>query len=69
MNQPIQEYLRNKHKLEQTFFNITNGVGNYYPRVTPIPKKEYEDWYPLGGKVTLWNFNEKGPNPDKKRVV
>jgi hypothetical protein len=69
MNQPIQEYLRNKHKQEQTLFSIKNGEGIYYPKKTPMPQKEFESYFPLGGKVTLFSFVPKGENPDKKRVI
>lgn len=68
MNQPLSEYLRNKEKQEQTFFSIKNGLQNYYPRATPIPKQEYENWYPIAAKVTLWNYENKGDNPDKTHV-
>ncbi len=68
MSQPIQEYLKNKAIQEQTFFSIKNGQQNYYPRVTPIPKNEYENWYPMEAKVSLWNNNPKGDNPDKTHV-
>lgn len=68
MSQPLQEYLNNKQKQVETFFKIINGEGHYIPRLNPIPKKEYEQWYPIEDKVTLWSFNQKGDNPDKTHV-
>ncbi|HRP30424.1 MAG TPA: hypothetical protein PKV73_00965 [Agriterribacter sp.] len=64
MKQPLTDYLKNKQKQEQTRFVIKNGEGNYYPRQTPIPKKEFENWYPLGKEITLFNHVEKGINPN-----
>lgn len=64
MKQPISDYLKNKTKQEQTRFLITNGKGHYYPRLNPIPMKEFENWYPLGTRITLWNHIEKGINPN-----
>jgi len=69
MNQPLNEYLRNKDKQEQTRFVIKNGVGEYVAPLYNIPKQSFENWFPLGDKVTLFSHYEKGSNPDKKRVV
>ena len=68
MTQPIQEYLRNKEKLDSTFFTIRNGEGIYYPKQTPMPQKEFESHFPLGTKIKLFDFYPKGENPDRKRV-
>lgn len=64
MRQPLADYLKNKSKQEQTRFVIKNGEGNYYPRLKPIPKKEFENWYPLGKVITLFSHVEKGINPN-----
>lgn len=65
MKQPISDYLKNKAKQEQTRFVIKDGIGHYYPRLNPIPKKEYENnWYPLGKIITLFDHVEKGINPN-----
>lgn len=69
MNQPLTEYLKNKEKLDNTFFQIVNGEGIYYPKGNPMPQKEFESHFPLRDKVKLFHFYPKGDNPDKKRVI
>lgn len=65
MSQPLTEYLKNKDIQEQTPLKIVNGIAVYEVLGVPIPKKEFEDWYPMSGKVALWNQIHKGDNPDK----
>lgn len=68
MKQPLSEYLKNKTirtnlpwryigKTGQTGYLLANGVLQSEDHV--------KEMYPVMGKVTLWNHDHKGPNPDK----
>lgn len=72
MNQPIAEYLRNKEvRANMPFrFNGATGEKGYLLTADILMREEsLHEMYPLGDKITLWNFNDKGDNPDKKRVI
>jgi hypothetical protein len=71
MNQPIQEYLRNKEAREQMPYTYLGwmGTGFYSDKDNVLSHEDLAKTYPLGEKVTLWNHNDKGSNPDKKRVI
>jgi len=44
-------------------------TGFYSDKENVLSPEELAKQYPLGEKVTLWDFNPKGDNPDKKRVI
>jgi hypothetical protein len=71
MNQPIQEYLRNKEAREQMPYTYLGwmGTGFYSDKENVLSHEDLTRTYPLGDKVTLWDFNNKGENPDRKRVI
>jgi hypothetical protein len=71
MNQPLNEYLRNKEARYQMSYTYLGWLqtGFYSDKENVLSPEELAKQYPLGEKVTLWDFNEKGPNPDKKRVI
>ena len=72
MNQPIQDYLRNKEARRNMPFHFNGATGQkgYLVESGILASEEHlNELYPLGEKVTLWNHNDKGSNPDKKRVI
>lgn len=71
MTQPIQEYLRNKEAREQMPYTYLGwmGTGFYSDKENVLSHEDLTRAYPLGEKVTLWDFNNKGENPDRKRVI
>lgn len=71
MNQPISEYLRNKEaRTNATFhYNGVTGEKGYLLTADVIMREEaLHEMFPLGEKITLWNFYEKGENPDGTHV-
>ncbi len=71
MNQPIQEYLKNKAariNLPFRYNGTSNEKGYILAGVCLASEEHVNKMYPLGAKVTLWDFNDKGPNPDKTHI-
>jgi hypothetical protein len=71
MNQPLHEYLHNKEARENKTFHFNGATGQKGYLVEPgilASDEHLNKLYPLGSKVTLWDFIEKGENPDKKRL-
>lgn len=72
MNQPLNEYLKNKeirHNMPYHFNGATGNKGYMLTTETIMSDESINEMFPLGEKVTLWDFNNKGENPDKKRVI
>jgi len=72
MNQPLNEYLRNKEARRNTPWRYIGETkqGGYLIEDGVLASDDHlNKLYPLGEKVTLWDFNPKGDNPDKKRVI
>lgn len=71
MNQPLNEYLKNKEIRDNMPFTYLGwmGTGFYSDKDNVLSHEDLTKAYPLGEKVTLWNYNPKGENPDRKRVV
>jgi len=72
MTQPLKEYLKNKEartnlawhfngNTEQSGYILSNGVL--------MSEDTIHEMYPLGSKITLWNYNQKGDNPDRTRII
>ncbi len=72
MNQPLSEYLKNKTirtNLPWRYNGVTNDKGYVLAGVCLASEDHVKQMYPIGDKVVLWNFNHKGPNPDKTRII
>ena len=72
MNQPLKEYLRNKEARRNMPWRYIGETGQkgYLVETNILASDDYmNELYPLGSKVILWNFNDKGENPDRKRIV
>ena len=72
MTQTLAEYLINKEIRQNTTYHYNGVTGHKGYLVEPgilVSDEHLNKLYPLGSKVTLWNFNEKGDNPDRKRVI
>ena len=72
MNQPIQEYLRNKEAIKNTpwrYSGKTQQSGYLLGNGVLASEEHIKENYPLGEKVTLWDFKPKGENPDRTRVI
>lgn len=69
MNQPLSEYLRNKDIRNNSHYRISpEGVGYVLEDNKVLKESVVFERYPLGSKITLWNYNPKGQNPDGTRV-
>ncbi len=72
MNQPLSEYLRNKeirNNLRYICNAITGDEGYELQPGILVSKETVFAMYPISdGKLILWNFNQKGDNPDGTHV-
>lgn len=72
MSQPLSEYLRNKeirNRLRFIYNAITGESGYELQPGVLLSKETVFEMYPVSeGKVILWNFNQKGDNPDRTHV-
>jgi hypothetical protein len=69
--QPLSEYLRNKeirNSLPYRYLGYA-GTGFYFMDGEALSHEDIERLLPIKAKVTLWNFNPKGPNPDRTRII
>jgi len=66
MNQPLREYLKNKEAREQMPYTYLGwlGTGFYSDKDNVLSDEECKNKYPLAETVTLWNYQNKGRNPD-----
>jgi len=70
MNQPLSEYLKNKeirNNLPYRYLGYA-GMGFYFMNGEALSQEDIERLLPIKAKVTLWNAQNKGPNPDKTHI-
>lgn len=71
MNQDIKDYLRNKAartNMPWRYIGETGKTGYILAGVVLTSEQAVKEMFPMGEKITFWNFIEKGENPDKKRL-
>ncbi len=71
MNQPLSEYIKNKTirmNLAWRYNGATNEKGYILAGVCLASEEHIKQMYPVGAKVTLWNDNYKGDNPDGRHI-
>jgi hypothetical protein len=70
MSQHILSYLENKAIRDNLpyRYNGETNEGHYILFGLPVSKENIDQLYPLSNeKLTLWNTNHKGDNPDGTR--
>jgi len=72
MTQPLKEYLKNKEIRQNLPFHYngnTDQKGYWLSEGVLMSESNIHEMYPLGSKITLWNYNQKGDNPDRTRII
>lgn len=68
--QPLAEYLKNKSiRANLRYLRTPKERGYVLANGVIVSEEMINEMYPITqGKVTLWNYNQKGQNPDKTWV-
>jgi len=71
ITQNIKQYLKNKEARDQMSYTYLGwmGTGFYSDKDNVLSDEEFKNMYPLGVKITMWDYYEKGENPDKTRII
>ena len=72
MTQPLKEYLKNKEIRQNLPFHYngsTDQRGYLLAEGILISEENVHEMYPLGSKITLWNWDNKGDNPDSTSLA
>lgn len=72
MKQPLSEYIKNKTirmNLPWRYNGTTNEKGYILAGVCLASEEHIKQMYPIGERITLWNNNHKGDNPDKTKIA
>lgn len=68
MKQTLSEYLRNKEirmNLPWRYIGETGQAGYLLANGVLQSEEHIKQMYPTLERITLWNHDNKGPNPDK----